>query len=289
MKETELPAEQPRKLLAVILRLERLAQRSPVFRRLYTFLFYRRILEIEITEAQLPVGARVLHVGCGPFPVSALALADKGFTVTAIDRDPETVRTAAQSFGGRGITFVCADAQGFDYSGFEAVFVALHVAPRREVLQAIVASADQGTQVLVRNARGALKKEYTSIRVEDCKQDMESITHRLPGQKELLVLRRPSLTSLAAANGSCAVCSLCDLSAHQGGTISAVPDLPQLAAMGFRPGKDCTIVAVQPWGGPVICAVAGREIALERGVAATVHLEADSVKPLPSHTRARVV
>lgn len=289
MKDIEQPAERPSKLLAVVLRLERLAQRSPLFRRVYTFLFYRRIIEIEITAAQLPAGAHVLHVGCGPFPVSALALADKGFAVTALDRDPETVRSAAQAFGGRGITFLCADAKEFDYSGFEAVFVALHVSPRQEILQAIVASADQGTRVLVRNARGALKKEYTSIRVEDCKQSLESLTHRLPGQKELLVLRRPSLTSLTTADGSCAVCSLCDLSARQGGTISGVPDLPQLAAMGFRPGKDCTILAVQPWGGPVICAVAGREIALERGVAAKVQLEAASVKPSPSQARARVV
>lgn len=251
--------------LNLVLRLEHLAGRNAFFGGLYAGLFYHRMIRIEVRSAELSRGAPVLHIGCGPFPITALALARRGFRVTAIDRDEETVRIARERYG-RTISFTCADAGEIDYSGYEAVFVALHVEPRRLVLERIIATADPGTRILLRNPRGSLNGRYTRLRAEDCSLVRGSQLRRLPGQKELLVLRKPRL-------GIPRRCTLCELARSQAGTISSVPDHPQLAAMGFRPGKDCTILAVQPLGGPIICSVAGRDVALERAIAENVLVE----------------
>jgi Fe2+ transport system protein FeoA len=255
--------------LDLVLRLERLAGRNTFFGKLYARFFYHRMIRIETRSAELTQGARVMHIGCGPFPITALALADRGFQVTAVDRDEETIRGARDRYG-RSLSFVCADAREIDYGGCDAIFVALHAEPRRAVLDRIIATADPGARILLRNPRGSLNGRYTRLRAENCGLVSGAQLRRLPGQKELLVLRKPRVGDLPRR------CTLCELAMSQAGTVSSVPDHPQLAAMGFRPGKDCTILAVQPLGGPVICTVAGRDVALERAIAETVLVE-------PSH------
>ncbi|TVR72783.1 MAG: methyltransferase domain-containing protein [Spirochaetaceae bacterium] len=256
--------------LDLVLRLEHLAGRSAFFGRVYARLFYHRMIRIEVRSAELHRDARVMHIGCGPFPITALALAGRGFEVTALDRDEETIRVARDRYG-RSLSFVCADAREIDYSGYEAIFVALHVEPRQLVLDRIIATADPGARILLRNPRGSLNGRYTRLRAENCGLVRGSLLRRLPGQKELLVLRKPRAGDLPRR------CTLCELALRQAGTISSVPDHPQLAAMGFRPGKDCTILAVQPLGGPIICTVAGRDVALERAIAENVLVEPSDV------------
>ena len=253
--------------LDLVLRLERQAGRNALFGGLYARFFYHRMIRIELQLAELTQGARVLNAGCGPFPITALALARRGFTVTAVDRNEETIRANRERYGD-AITFISTEADEFDYSGYDAVFVALHVEPRRSVLDRIVSTVDPGTRILLRNPRGSLNGRYTRLRAEDCSLVQGFRLRRLPGQKELLVLRKPRTT-----DGVPRQCTLCELARSQGGTISSVPDHPQLAAMGFRPGKSCTILAVQPLGGPVICSIAGRDVALERAIAESVLVE----------------
>lgn len=262
-------------LLQTVLRLEDVASRYPAFARLYGSLFYHRMIRIELEHASLRPGDRVLHVGCGPFPVTALALAARGFRVTALDRSTETIKLNRARYGGGtpkesggpGITFLQGEAGTFDYRGYRAILVALHVAPRRAMLRQIIATADPGTRILLRNPRGSLVGAYTRLRAEDCNAVQGVHVRRLPGQKELLILRAPTTGSATA------MCSLCDLARSQGGTIHRVPEHPQLETMGFRQGKVCSIIAVQPFGGPVICSIAGRDVAVERSIAENILVE----------------
>ncbi len=252
--------------LPLVRRMEKLANRNKAFGTVYSHLFYRRMIAIECSEAGLEPGAAVVQIGCGHCPMTALALADQGFRVTAVDRDPAAIRDAsARDTGGR-ITFIAADATELDYAGYDAVFVALHVEPRREVVERILATADGDTRILLRNPRGSLNGSYTRLHASDTTVCIGAAIRKLPGQKELLVIKSPG------AGAACGVCSLCDLAPRQSGRIAHANVPPHLAAMGFRPGKDCTILAVQPWGGPVICTVAGRDVAVERNLARDIEV-----------------
>lgn len=246
--------------------LERRARGNALFGTIYERLFYRRMIAIECAAAELSPGDAVIQVGSGPFPMTALALARQGYRVTAVDRDPDAIRVASSRTS--GISFLNANAESLDYSGYAAVFVALHVAPRERVLKRILSTADEHTRILLRNPRGSLNGSYTRIRAENTDRSNRPTVQRLPGQKELLLLRTPGRDG-----EGCGICRLCDLAPRESARIARAPVHPQLAAMGFREGKECTILAIQPWGGPVICSVGGRDVALERSIAGTIDVE----------------
>jgi protein-L-isoaspartate O-methyltransferase len=77
-------------------RIEHLGSRSHRRGKWYRDGFYHRLMEREVKLACLKPGARVLHIGCGHLPMTALHLAGMGFSVEAIDCDPAAVRSARQ-------------------------------------------------------------------------------------------------------------------------------------------------------------------------------------------------
>ncbi len=272
---------------------ERLAARSPQFARLYARAFYRTMVDREYQLAELKPGDRVAQIGCGPFPMTALQLAARGCHVTAIDCDGAALNAAADAVSAlragheaaehgeasddgapeRGsVTLVQAHAEELQYEGYEAVIVALHVAPKLAVLRRVLETADLGTRLLYRNPRSVLRGAYQRVTPGAMGLSQTGIIAKLPGNKELVMLRKPVRLSkdgeVAAAR--CAECALCDLAPRELGTIAYAPDLPALAALGVRPGKTCSLVAAHPWGGPVICSVGGRQVALERSIAADI-------------------
>ena len=98
-------------------------------------------------------------------------------------------------------------------------------------------------------------------------------TMKSPGSKELVMVKKPFISiNGGAVNAEMrgmkySACALCDLAPRQPGMIAYAPELPSLAALGVRTGKTCRLVAAQPWGGPIVCSVGGRQIALERAIA----------------------
>ena len=268
-----------RLLVRSVQTLERLAARYPRWAGLYTRLFYRRMIELEYGLAELQPGDRVLQLGAGPFPMTALALAERGCHVTAVDCDPEALRAAegvlrAHGPGGLAGSVALREDNGLNLSaeGYAAVILALHITPKAEILCGILETADAETRVLYRNPRGFLRGAYKRVTPGELGLSQPGKIIALPGNKELVMVRKPAgLTSDAQiASMKCAECALCDLAPKQLGTIAYAPDLPALAALGVRPGKTCSLVAAQPWGGPVICSVGGRQVALERSIAASI-------------------
>ena len=83
--------------------------------------YYRSVLSW--LEARLRPGSRVLDVGCGTGRY-AVALADRGFEVMAIDESPEMVARARAKAGAERIAFRVADAvDGLPAGPFDAVLL----------------------------------------------------------------------------------------------------------------------------------------------------------------------
>ena len=268
------------RLLGVVVRLENLAARSAVWGWIYTRLFYRDMIRHEYDAAQLRPGSRVLQLGCGPFPMTAIELSRQGCRVTAVDCNPAALDSAHRvlernSARGRNnrqpaqVTLQRACGLRHSYAGYDAVIVALHVCPKIEILRRILDTADPGTRIVYRNPRGLLCGAYQRVTPGDLGLTQVGRTAALPGKKELVVLQKPKdyMTAREIATAPCAACMLCDLAPKQCGVIEHAPEIPALAALGLRPGKSCSLIAAQPWGGPIICSVGGRQVALERSIA----------------------
>lgn len=259
--------------------LEQLAGGSRLFAAVYVRLFYRAMVEREYRTAGLKRGDRVLQLGAGPFPMTALALAELGCHVTAVDRDKNALAYAERALQSReaadlpgSVVLYESDGLQLSYSGYTAVMVALHVRPKAAVLRRILETADPETRVLYRNPRALLRGAYERITPGQLGLSQIGRIAKLPGSKELVMVRKPANLSAHGEIPSmpCAECALCDLAPRQLGTIAYAPNLPALAALGVRAGKTCSLVAAQPWGGPVICSVGGRQVALERSIAARI-------------------
>lgn len=282
MRAMALPRTSP-VFLRLVSGLERLAARSPHFGQWYSRCFYARMVTHEYVCADLRPGARVLVLGSGSFPITAVELARRGCEVTAVDRD-ETTLTIARSvadIAGVAVTWLHADGLVLDYRGYDAVVVALHVEPKVQVLRRIISTADPQTRIAYRNPRGSLCAAYRRILPHDIGPGIHGRTIGVPGKKELIVLTKSvhPLASLEDLVDVGAGITLCDLAPNAAGTIAHAPDHPSLAALGLRPGRRCTVVTTQPWGGPVICAVGGREVALSRSIASSIR-----IAPLSGHS-----
>ncbi|TVQ39645.1 MAG: hypothetical protein EA384_05730 [Spirochaetaceae bacterium] len=265
--------------LRAVVRLEKYAANSRAGGRIYTRLFYRAMIDAECAAAGLSPGARVLQLGAGAYPMTALELARRGYRVTAVDCSRDALISAREVISReykRGSSNVPAllhaDGRALSYHGYDAVFVALHVRPKAAVLQRVLETADTDTRVVYRNPCGALCGAYRRVTPAQLGLLQAVQTVRVAGEKELVVVQKPKdfISVHDIANAPCAACMLCDLAPRQHGTISHAPDLPSLAALGLRPGKTCSIVACQPWGGPIICSIGGRQVALERSIASRI-------------------
>lgn len=54
--------------------------------------------------------------------------------------------------------------------------------------------------------------------------------------------------------------------------VQDIPDHPLLAPLGFRRGREVTLIMRQPLGGPLIVQVAGRQVAISREIARQIRV-----------------
>ena len=76
-----------RAIAKTVRKFEVLASKLPTLSRLYMYP-YKNVVKREIELANLEPGARVLQIGAGSVPYTALYLASLGDFVTALDIDP---------------------------------------------------------------------------------------------------------------------------------------------------------------------------------------------------------
>ncbi|WP_045210825.1 class I SAM-dependent methyltransferase [Desulfonatronovibrio magnus] len=145
-------------------KLELIGAKIPVFGKIYAWLFYKSMLCKEARQAELMPGQKVLHIGCGPLPMTALFLADLGARVVAMDIDRHSVQQAklvVKKFGlERNINVLCGSGTKVDCSGFNAVWISLHVHPLDKTLMQTFQTMDPGCRLIFRTARGNLARFY---------------------------------------------------------------------------------------------------------------------------------
>jgi SAM-dependent methyltransferase len=174
---------------------ESLGARGQRYGKWYRNIFYHRLVERELKSVSLKPGASVLHIGCGPLPMTALYLAEIGFRVAAIDYDPAAVRSARQVVRRRlldeRIAIWEADGSEIDCSPYDAVWVSLIVSDKQKVVARCLQTLRQGACVLYRNYRGPLTLLYPRLAPQDLGLEYEHrrVTHAL-GKETLIVWQK---------------------------------------------------------------------------------------------------
>ncbi len=127
--------------------------------------FYRQTVRNEITLADITSKDKIVNVGCGSIPFTAMHLSQlTGAEVWAIDRDKEAIATAKAllnkiNFKGK-IHLMVADGQDPLPYDFNVAIVALQVEPKDQVIKNLFQYAAPDFRLIVREPRPFLKKMY---------------------------------------------------------------------------------------------------------------------------------
>lgn len=135
--------------------------------RLYDELFYHKLMKAELALTKLDTEGKILHIGTGPRPMTAIFLAEKGFYVDGLEIDGEARRKSQKLIKKEGLSsrikIFSGNGEKVDYSKYDAIWLSLHVEPKRHILNKILNEANKGTKVIYRNPAGWLAKIYQPV------------------------------------------------------------------------------------------------------------------------------
>ena len=176
--------------------LERLCVLFPRFGRFYHRLFYAPVIKEEIALARLQPGERVLHIGGGSYPFTALQLAAYGCEVCLIDNNNKAVAAARQVVARNNllhrIQVILGDGQEMSGNEFDAVWISLLVQPKRKIVKKLLNSLARQNQlrIVYRNPRGLFKCFYPAVNPHLIAPQYDRRLVLQPAKKESVVIAR---------------------------------------------------------------------------------------------------
>ncbi len=173
--------------------IETVSTKAPVIGGCYSKLFYYSMIEKEIETAGLKSGMCIANIGCGPFPISAIQLAKKGYFVDCFDINKKAIRRAQVYVDKIGLRdkikiFHAQNEKPF-YNRYDAIFISLHIVGKIDLLKNILDNLDTGKIVVYRNPAGWLKRYY-EVYYPEVAELNHCVKIRQPLLKESVVLWR---------------------------------------------------------------------------------------------------
>jgi len=129
---------------------------------------YHEVVRNEIKLAGITSTDRVLNIGCGGIPFTALLIAKfTGARVWAIDSDRNAVNVArkciaAQNMDGL-ISVLTLDGRDLFPYEFDVALVALQAEPKKEILDNLIAQGGSNARLIFRCPRCGVAHQYDSL------------------------------------------------------------------------------------------------------------------------------
>ena len=148
----------------LVARLEKYGSALPLIPSLYA-LPYRRVLDREIALASITREDKVINIGCGAIPYSAIYIArTTGAAVHAVDIDKEALDCARRCIAANGlshlITLEHAPGELSQCSDFSVALVALQARPKQSILEHLLCEGIRGSRIIMRRPQPHLHHEY---------------------------------------------------------------------------------------------------------------------------------
>ncbi len=179
-------------ILSFLKKLESLGKSSKSFASFYDRLFYAKLITNEIEIADLEKDDKIVHIGSGPFPITAISLAREGYQITGVDVDEIALKKAEDLTEKLNlcnkINFKLATAEEIDFTKFDVVWMSLHVIPKAETINEIIKKLSPGQKLIYRNPRGLLTFLYDKVEAEEI-TDNDFIIKRQPLGKESVLIK----------------------------------------------------------------------------------------------------
>ena len=183
-------------MLGIVSSIENMGAAFPGFARVYAGMFYKKMVAREIALSGITPGMSVLHVGCGPLPMTAIYLARFGARVIAMDSEPAALLQAERSVKreacGSRVKLDSGCGTCIDYSGFDAIWFSLHVHPLERVVRHALETSESHTALVCRVPRGSLARLYKEVDRKAFAEKVEWTEIRQPFGKKSILIKKTS-------------------------------------------------------------------------------------------------
>ncbi|SIQ07773.1 Nicotianamine synthase protein [Alkalispirochaeta americana] len=159
---------------------------------------YRGVVSREISLSGIGEGDRVLAIGCGSLPFTAVLVATLAKAqVVAVDIDPVSVLKARELIQRLGLSsriqVLAGDAASITLPQAEVALVALQAAPKKEILDNLARSlSDTCGRVLLRLPRPGLEGQYGLDSSERFLYSARAVYHSMPTFDRSVMVSFPS-------------------------------------------------------------------------------------------------
>ncbi len=148
--------------------IEYLACRFSLFYYL-SMLYYRGMVRREVRLANITSKDRVLVVGGGPCPHTAILIHKlTGATVTAVDNDFVCVKSAIRLINRLGLAdrvrILHRNGLSLSTEHYTVVILALQLSPKLEIIRSLERQAKPGDRILIRLAKESLADLYSPVK-----------------------------------------------------------------------------------------------------------------------------
>ncbi|PIS13552.1 MAG: hypothetical protein COT67_01170 [Candidatus Tagabacteria bacterium CG09_land_8_20_14_0_10_41_14] len=175
---------------------EKIASKITLLEKIYIKLC-SKMIKNEILGTEITPADKILHIGCGSIPYTALLITNATKTpVTAIDNDPDAIRNAKILIKKTGknyplVTLQCADGNDIAVSDFDVIFVSNSVKPKKIILERIISSMKEGARLVYRNPIKifGLSYDYETVIVKGGKS-MKHIKHSFLVLRESIIFEK---------------------------------------------------------------------------------------------------
>jgi len=153
-----------KQFLSGVISLEHLSLRYGAIGNLYQKVFYHKMINKEIGLAGIKLGNKIAHIGSGPYPMTAIQLAHKGFTVDCYDINPDAVSKSLDCIKKYQLDHLVSvfDSSKRDYffHQYDVIIVSLHIINKNEMLNEVIKTLRHNKTIVYRNPRGILRHFY---------------------------------------------------------------------------------------------------------------------------------
>ena len=151
-------------LFHLIINLEKICAKYELFGKIYHNLFYRRMIQREIANANIKKNDAIMHIGCGSFPFTSLQLAMDDFDIVAVDIDENAVKNAKHVIQkwnlSDKIKVIHANGLDMSVSKMNVVWIPFLVEPKQEIIKKYWKQLKPNGRIICRNPHGLLKILY---------------------------------------------------------------------------------------------------------------------------------
>lgn len=119
-----------------------------------------REYEIEYKQFKIPKYQKVLHIGCGAYPLTEITLSDlPGKKIVGIDKNPKAVVCANKLILKKGleskIDIIHGNGIDFPIKGFDFIIISSCSHPKEKILENIFKNADKNCKIVFREIDSA--------------------------------------------------------------------------------------------------------------------------------------